>query len=379
MTAKERMEAAFSAEGSHEFPVVLCYEDIFYRDHWQSFVSPWWHNRHNNMEKRLQWHRELVHSTGQDWMTVPLYGYSAEAWQADPGYRMELGESGPMRVNLLTGDRQPLQSPQVSGAAIVNEIKKNQAKEEIESFPQLDELIPLPQKSSTVEASQPWLAHNRMLHEFDDYFKVGRVSSPLWMCALLWGYEDYLVAVATRPELLQHACERYLHIVESEIRGLKALGAQAIWIEECFTDLISPESFKSLNMPVLSQLIEIIHGHGLKSIYYFTGDPRGKLSMILQTNSDGLSFEEGKKGFSNDIAGLVQAIDGKSTLLGNLDAIGVLQNGSEEELQAAIFEQIQAGRRNKDRFIISLGSPVTPQTSLQRTRLYCKLAHELGK
>jgi uroporphyrinogen-III decarboxylase len=66
-------------------------------------------------------------------------------------------------------------------------------------------------------------------------------------------------------------------------------------------------------------------------------------------------------------------------LFGNLDAIGVLQDGSKEQLRHAIAEQIIAGRRNKNRFVVSLGSPITPATPVERVRLYCELVREMSQ
>jgi uroporphyrinogen-III decarboxylase len=48
-------------------------------------------------------------------------------------------------------------------------------------------------------------------------------------------------------------------------------------------------------------------------------------------------------------------------------------------LRAEIARQIAAGRRNGGRFVLSLGSPVTPGTPMERVRRYCDLAHELGE
>jgi len=56
----------------------------------------------------------------------------------------------------------------------------------------------------------------------------------------------------------------------------------------------------------------------------------------------------------------------------------LLPRASEEELRAEITRQIAAGRRNGSRFIMSLGSPVTPGTSVEKVRLYCDLVHDLG-
>ncbi len=76
---------------------------------------------------------------------------------------------------------------------------------------------------------------------------------------------------------------------------------------------------------------------------------------------------------------VVERVGGRCAVLGNLDAIGVLEQGSEAEVRAEIARQIRAGRRNKSRFIASVGSPVTPGTPPERVRLYCDLAHELGR
>jgi len=64
---------------------------------------------------------------------------------------------------------------------------------------------------------------------------------------------------------------------------------------------------------------------------------------------------------------------GRCVVFGNLDAIGVLESGSEVELRFEVRRQLEAGRRNGNRFIMSTGSPVTPGTSVERVRLFADL------
>ena len=145
------------------------------------------------------------------------------------------------------------------------------------------------------------------------------------------------------------------------------------------TDMISPRAYAALNLPFLQQLVAAIRAAGMWSIHYFCGNPAGKWDHLLAAGADALSFEESKKGFVIDIEEVVARTGGRCAVLGNLDAVGLLQNGSEGQLRAEIARQIAAGRRNGSRFIMSLGSPVTPETPVERVRLYCDLAHELGK
>jgi uroporphyrinogen-III decarboxylase len=85
-----------------------------------------------------------------------------------------------------------------------------------------------------------------------------------------------------------------------------------------------------------------------------------------------------REGFVIDIEEIVRRVRGRCAVLGNLDAIDLLSNGSEAQLRAEISRQIAAGRQNDSRFVMSIGSPVTPKTPIERVRLYCDLVHELG-
>lgn len=117
----------------------------------------------------------------------------------------------------------------------------------------------------------------------------------------------------------------------------------------------------------------------MKSIYYFCGNPEGKWDLLLEAGGDAIALEESKKNFVADIEKVAERIQGRCALLGNVDAVGVLQNGTERRLRAEIARQIAAGRRNGGRFITGLGSPVTPSTPLARIRQYCDWAHDLGR
>ena len=79
-----------------------------------------------------------------------------------------------------------------------------------------------------------------------------------------------------------------------------------------------------------------------------------------------------------DIENVVSKVRGRRAVLGNLDSVGILQNATESQLRPELSRQISAGRRNANRFITSLGGPVTPGTPPARVRRYCDLAHELG-
>lgn len=378
MTGRERIEEAFSEEGARDLPAVICYENVFLRDHWAQFTAhPWWYLHATDAERQLAWTRDLVSSLGQDWLQM----FPWASLEDQEHTALEVGADGVFRVDRRTGRREALEPPRAGGwtAEHVESVCPERPPETPE---EIDEAISV----AGGESADPQAIEERrrvaaaLIREFgEDLWPCRHVSGPLWKTYDLWGFEGMMMRIAARPDLVRHACERYLQIALRNVREAAGHGAAGIWIEDCLTDMIHPEAFAALNVPYLRRLVDEIRAAGMKSIYYFGGNPAGKWDLIRSLDIDAIALEEGKKDFRNDIDEIVEQAKGRFVVLGNLDAVGVLQNGSEEQLREAIERQVAAGRRCRSRFLLSLGSPVTPQTPLERVRRFCDMAHELGK
>ena len=380
MTGRERIEAAFSENGTPEIPVIVPSEKIYIRDHWRELTSaPWWYQESPDIEQQMLWRREVIAKTGQDWFVLPP-GYSREDRK---NIFIENQPSGTFRVDRRTGKKEEIIEPQIGGGLSEKEKTESIHPNHIAgTLGEIDGLIPAPPDSDPKDIAKDGRADlaAQLLKEFGkDLYPVYFVRSPLWECYYLWGFEGMMIMIASRPDLVMHACERFLRINVRRVREAAVFGAEGIYINDCLSDLISPKMFNLLNISYLKKLVEEIHSNGLKSIYFFYGNPAGKWEHILSAGANALALEESKKDFSIDIEDVVTKVQKRCVVLGNLDAIGILQDGTEEQVQAEILRQIVAGRQNKGRFIMSLGSPVTPATTVKRVRLYCDLAHNLGR
>lgn len=378
MTGRAKVAAAFSREGTREIPVVLCYEGIYIRDHWSQLTDfPWWYQFSPDLGHHVQWRAEVIEKTGQDWFALPAF--SPRHVRENLTTEERNGEV--FRVSNLTGEVTQLTEPRIGGWDPNCELQSVHPGHLVETQEEVDGLVPPPDMESLaslkVDGRRDLAA--RMLEQFgEEIYPICHVASPLWQCYSLWGFEGMMMMVALRPELVRYACERFLLHSLHQVHAAAALGAAGIWIEECLTDMVSPGVFAALNLPFVRQLVEAIRDEGMHSIYYYCGDPAGKWEALLSTGADALSLEESKKGFVIDVDEVVARADGRCAVLGNLDAVGVLQNGTEEQLSAELSRQIAAGRRNGSRFVVSLGSPVTPATPVERVRLYCDIARDLG-
>ncbi len=379
MTGSERITAALSPEGAPEIGVVIPYEGIYIRDRWDDLTGfPWWYRHAPDVERQLAWRRRALERLGHDWMELPFCAPRAERDALRLGERPD----GVFVVNHRTGEARRLQREAVGGwsepyaQASRPRVSLPESREEIEAE------IPLPGAFDPAEVAATGradLAQALLRETGNALFPIAHVSAPLWDSYNRWGFEGMMVMVASHPDLVEYACERRLAGLQRDVRAAAALGAKGIWIEDCMTDMVSPAAFARLNVPFVERLAHEIRQLGMKSIHYYCGNPAGKWDLLLATGADALALEEGKKGFEIDIEEVVERVGGRCAVLGNLDAIGVLEQGSEAELKAEIARQIRAGRRNKSRFVVSVGSPVTPGTPPERVRLYCDLAHELGR
>jgi hypothetical protein len=380
---REKIEAALSPEGTAEFGVVICYEGIYIRDHWEQLTDcPWWYAQSPGIAHQAAWMEQVHPAIQQDWLyleTSPSRGYRES-------HRVVVEADDIYIENKESGEKRWLTEPQVGGWENMEAIAggKTSAEWRTQAFPmtpeQIDLALPLyPQfNAPKFRADGHTDLAGWQLRQFSGHYPIRHITIPLTDCYYLWGFEGMMEMIAGNPGLVSYACERYLTNAIRNAKMAKELGARGIWIEDCFTDMISPAAFEKLNLATTRPLVEAIRSLGMSSIYYFCGDPKGKLELILSAGADALALEESKKGFTIDIVDVVDAVAGRCAVFGNLDAIHLLPAASPEVLRSEIRRQITAGRRNRSRFVMSIGSPVTPGTTAEQVRLYCAIAREEG-
>ena len=380
MTGRDKMLAAFSAGGSPEIPAVICYHGICLRDHWSQVTDlPWWAIHQPDPRTVFAIHRDFISKTGEDWFRIRA-GCSHRERET---LRIEERADGVFRVNTQTAETTKLVEPIIGGWPRDGGLMHIEPEEPILTAADVERLVPVadeePDCAEQLAPGRLDLTHMLLDAFGHEKMPMGHVSSPLWSCYGIWGFEGMMLALADTPELTELACQRLTTNVCCSVRYLAAIGAEAVWIEECLTDMISPELFRRFNVPCLRRITDAIRDCGMKSVHYYCGDPAGKWDLLLESGADALSLEESKKGFDINVENVVERVGGRMTVFGNLDAICLLEHGSEAALRAEIARQIAAGRRNGSRFVMSIGSPVTPGTTIERVRLYTDIARELGR
>jgi hypothetical protein len=366
---------ALSPEGSSTIPVVLPYEGIYIRDHYAGlFDIPWWYAHDINLGHQLAYIGQYMNALDIDWYS-PILTHSP---QFRHEHRMVVHEG---HIEYLDNSHQVTSSvrrPRIGGSGDecrdlyvpYDKIERDPAA--ITAWGMSRAFRPYDEGADSLVTVQKAMAKGRKA-------MLGFVESPFEAVFDLWGFEGTMIAVATEKDLVKRACKACLDSALITVETYRRIGCRIIWVEECLSDLISPEDYKSLVLPYLLPVLEAIRSGGMYSTYYFTGSPKGKLDLIFSSGADAYSFEDDKKGFHVDLPEVATMLKGRATLLGNLNAVADLQDADDDQLCRRIRAMTAVARQNGGRFVMSLGSPVTPATPVSRVNRYIAVTRSCNR
>ena len=377
MTGRNKILAALSERGSASAPVVLCYPEIFMRECWERVTAvPWWGMLSQDIEVAIQVHRDLLAVTGEDrvriWMSSPRSDRLRFRIEGVDGHRAR-------KIDTQTGQVEELFRPPPGGFVsaydqLLNENKVFTSREEI------DAVLPLPpeETSESLAADGRLDKPQRMLAEFGaEKMPWTQFPSPITPLLHIWGFEGLMVACMERPDLVEYACQRVVLCNRRRIAIWKAAGVELIWLEEGYSDQISPRLYERLLLPAIQETTADLRRAGLKSIHYYAGNPNDRLELLISGGADALSLECSRKGFSIDIEDVARQVAGRMAILGNLDEIHVLGRGPVSAIWAEVRRQLEAGRVNGGRFLMGIAGPITPGTPLEHVRAVAEAVHDL--
>jgi hypothetical protein len=191
-----------------------------------------------------------------------------------------------------------------------------------------------------------------------------------------FGFQDMMTAMLEHPDLVHRLLAARAPVLSSGFAAAQELGVGIVFIEECLAsaDLISPQCYREFSFPYTKQMLAYYEALGFRTVLYFSGNLMPLLSDLNQLPFTGLSFEENRKDYGTDLAEVRRGLPGK-VLFGNVDAAW-LETATDDEVRAEVRRQVRAAGQ-EGRYALSVGSPFTPGTSLERVRFFCEATRGL--
>ena len=187
-------------------------------------------------------------------------------------------------------------------------------------------------------------AIKRLKDEFGESLLVcGRTEAPFSSAALLYGIEETMMLPLTNSELLKKTLEYFVEVQTVFGLAQREAGADAVWFGDCNASghLMSEGYYQEYALPYVAKVVKEYDKANLWSIYHASEENIGHLKLQASSGVSILSVGPGL-----DIAAAKQAVGDKVCLIGNLDPISVLLNGTSERVRTEAQRIMKAGRQN---------------------------------
>ncbi len=162
-------------------------------------------------------------------------------------------------------------------------------------------------------------------------------------CWRLMGMENMMLKMFDDPKFVHDVAAMVLDYNLAQLDLLVKAGLDVLVIEDDIADknfpLIAPDQFLEFVNRYNRILVETAHAKGLKVVRHSDGNLWPLMDMLLDTGYDGLNPLEPQAGMALDK--VKEYCGDRICLLGNIDCIDLLPNGTVQQVDAAVEKAIQ--------------------------------------
>jgi uroporphyrinogen decarboxylase len=135
-------------------------------------------------------------------------------------------------------------------------------------------------------------------------------------------------------------------------------------------DVISPKDYEEWAFPYQRKVIQAWKEHGAKTLLHVCGDSSQVLDLYVQTGADIIEIDH-----KVDLAFAKRVVDGRCSIIGNLDPVTVLLQGTPEKVRAAALKALEVGSPGGG-FVLGSGCAVPRPTPFENIRAMVEAARE---
>ena len=192
-------------------------------------------------------------------------------------------------------------------------------------------------------APEPDRTHLLLLDLARDRFKGERALFWLMRGAFvkswrLFGMENYMLKLYQDPLLIKRVAEMVTQYNLKQLEMLADAGLDVLVVEDDIANtnalLISPAHFKRFVNPYNRRLVDRAHALGLKVVRHSDGNLWAILDTLIASGYDGLNPLEPQAGM--DLKKVKDTCGGQICLLGNIDCMHLLPEGTPAQVDAAV-------------------------------------------
>jgi len=194
----------------------------------------------------------------------------------------------------------------------------------------------------------------------------GWIEGPVAEGADLRGINTLMLDFLDDPGFVRDLFEFVIALELRFAREQINAGADSIGIGDAAASLIGPRIYEEFALPYERRLVDGVHALGAKVRLHICGNTRKLVAGMGQLGCDIVDLDS-----LTPLADARQTMGSSQVLLGNLNPVTVLMNGTPESVTAGIAE---CHRQAGERFIVGAGCEVPRETPPENLRALCEYA-----
>jgi MtaA/CmuA family methyltransferase len=196
----------------------------------------------------------------------------------------------------------------------------------------------------------------------------GWIEGPAAQAADLRGINTLMLDFYDDQPFVTDLFEFVLELELTFAKAQVAEGAELIGVGDAAASLVGPKIYQDFVWPYEKRMMDGLRALGARTRLHICGNTRPILGLMGQLGCDVVDLDS--------LATLAEgraAMGPNQVLLGNIDPVRVLRNGTPEEVYAGVAE---CHRQAGDRFIVSAGCEVPRDTPAENLRAMLRYARE---
>jgi len=193
---------------------------------------------------------------------------------------------------------------------------------------------------------------------------------PYSLAGRLLDMTEIMILCYEEPELVETVLDKVTHFLIAYANAFKEAGANGIAMAEPAAGLLSPGLIAEFSNPYVKRIKEAVEDENFIVLYHNCGNVVPLMKNIEELQAFCYSF-----GNAIDIETALDKLPEDVLILGNMDPVGILKNGTPELIKAETAKLLERCGRYPN-FVISSGCDIPPQTPIENLEAFFEAVKE---
>jgi uroporphyrinogen decarboxylase len=217
-----------------------------------------------------------------------------------------------------------------------------------------------------------------------DHIAVAPIVSGVLTTALnLMGANRLYLAMVKEPKELKRLLDKVTEVCINYHTAFKGRAHAVVVLDPAATpELISPAQYLEFAVPYQKKMFDAIAGAGMIPINHICGDTTQIIQHMVEPlpqfpNPQAINIDFGSTRSTLDLGLVKRLVGDKTCIIGNVDPVGVMLQGTPEDVEAAARRCIEQAAEG-GRYILTPGCDTNPDTPSENFRALVEAARKYG-